>query len=152
MDGDPVEPPRELPLEILDDIVLLSGWRNWGRIWSKTCKRYRNVDWWLQEGAPHDSSASLIVVEPGKSINAAINAASRKAAAFVFEFGYSRILVTLDKEAHLLFGNAAEVERLFAVDTHGLREAHDSGKLRVVELHWPNICALFSISGTGEPP
>ena len=47
-----VEPPRELPLEILDDIVRLSGWRKVGTRLVETCKRYQNVDWWLQEGAP----------------------------------------------------------------------------------------------------
>lgn len=74
----------ELPLELLDAIVRLGGWRTWGLVWSKVCQRLRPVEWWLKEGAPHDR-AELVVVSPGVAggLNAGIARASRLSAGLV---------------------------------------------------------------------
>ena len=76
--------PLELPLELVDELVRLGGWRTWGLVWSKVCRRYRPIEWWLREGAPSDQSAHIVVVGPadmrrGGSINAGIARAAREA-------------------------------------------------------------------------
>ena len=54
----------ELPLELVDELVRLGGWRTWGLVWSKVCHRYSTLEWWLREGAPSDQRAHIVVVGP----------------------------------------------------------------------------------------
>ena len=54
----------ELPMELQDDIVRRGGWRTWGRLWSKVCRRYSTLEWWRQEGGEKLEETSHLVVVP----------------------------------------------------------------------------------------
>ena len=66
----------DFPTELVDELVRLGGWRTWGTLWSKVCKRYHPLEWWLAEGAPCDSRHKVVVTSPQQSINASIAKAS----------------------------------------------------------------------------
>ena len=73
----------ELPQDILDEIVRRGGWRTWGKVWSKTCKRYHLLEWWRQEGGERAQKSAHLVVVPddAPTIKAAIAQAANAAEA-----------------------------------------------------------------------
>lgn len=68
-------------MELQDDIVRRGGWRTWGRLWSKVCRRYSTLEWWRQEGGEKLEETSHLVVVPddAPTIKAAIALAANAA-------------------------------------------------------------------------
>ena len=77
--ADAPEAPPELPLDLIDEIVRLCGWRTWGRQWSKVCKRYNSFQWWREEGEQFDQAHLVVVPDDAPTIKTAIAQASHRA-------------------------------------------------------------------------
>mmetsp|Transcript_22518 Transcript_22518/g.49171 ORF Transcript_22518/g.49171 Transcript_22518/m.49171 type:complete len:310 (-) Transcript_22518:152-1081(-) len=60
----------ELPEDILDAIVLRTGWREYFRLWRLVCRRYEKIDWFLRR------RFVTVVPDTHSSLNSAISNAS----------------------------------------------------------------------------
>ena len=74
-----LESELHLPLELLDELVRLCGWRAWGTVWSKVCKRYRSVEQ-LMDCRRSGTSLDVVVIVPDDAhgVNAGIALAAER--------------------------------------------------------------------------